>query len=81
MLTVAPVSVLLLGVIGMLVVAFSVARMAAAERRYRGPVTTRPRPPDRAADPAARPARLKLRCAAAARSSAGTTSAAPTRGW
>ena len=39
MLSVAPVSVLLLGVIGMLVVAVSVARMAAAERRYRGPVT------------------------------------------
>jgi hypothetical protein len=39
MLSVAPVSVLLLGVIGMLVVAFSVARMAAEERRYRGPVT------------------------------------------
>ena len=39
MLSVAPVSVLMLGVIGMLVVAFSVARMAAAERRYRGPVT------------------------------------------
>jgi hypothetical protein len=38
MLNVAPVSVLLLGVIGMLVVAFSVARMAAEERRYRGPV-------------------------------------------
>jgi hypothetical protein len=39
MLSVAPVSVLLLGVIGMLVVAVSVARMAAVERRYRGPVT------------------------------------------
>jgi hypothetical protein len=39
MMSVAPVSVLLLGVIGMLVVAFSVARMAAEERRYRGPVT------------------------------------------
>jgi len=39
MMSVAPVSVLLFGVIGMLVVAFSVARMAAAERRYRGPVT------------------------------------------
>jgi hypothetical protein len=39
MLSVAPVSVLLLAVIGMLVVAFSVARMAAEERRYRGPVT------------------------------------------
>ena len=39
MLSVAPVSVLLLGVIGMLVVAVSVARMAAAERRYRGPLT------------------------------------------
>ena len=39
MLSVAPVSVLLLGVIGMLVVAFAVARMAAEERRYRGPVT------------------------------------------
>lgn len=39
MLSVAPVSVLLLGVIGMLVVAFSVAKMAAEERRYRGPVT------------------------------------------
>ena len=38
MMSVAPVSVLLLGVIGMLVVAFSVARMAAEERRYRGPV-------------------------------------------
>ena len=40
MLSVAPASVLLLGVIGMLVVAFSVARMAAEERRYRGPATT-----------------------------------------
>ena len=39
MMSVAPVSVLLLGVLGMLVVAFSVARMAAEERRYRGPVT------------------------------------------
>ena len=39
MLSVAPASVLLLGVIGMLIVAFSVARMAAEERRYRGPVT------------------------------------------
>lgn len=39
MLHVAPVSVLMLAVIGMLVVAFSVARMAAEERRYRGPVT------------------------------------------
>ena len=39
MMSVAPVSVLLLGVIGMLVVAFSVARMAAEERRHRGPVT------------------------------------------
>jgi hypothetical protein len=39
MLSVAPVSVLLLGVIGMLVVAISVAKMAAEERRYRGPVT------------------------------------------
>ena len=39
MLSVAPVSVLLLGVLGMLIVAFSVARMAAAERRYRGPLT------------------------------------------
>jgi hypothetical protein len=39
MLSVAPVSVLVLAVIGMLVVAFSVARMAAEERRYRGPVT------------------------------------------
>jgi hypothetical protein len=39
MLSVAPVSVLLLGVIGMLVVAFGVAKMAAEERRYRGPVT------------------------------------------
>jgi hypothetical protein len=38
MLSVAPVSVLLLGVLGMLVVAFSVARMAVEERRYRGPV-------------------------------------------
>ena len=38
MMSVAPVSVLLLGVIGMLVVACSVARMAAEERRYRGPV-------------------------------------------
>ncbi len=44
MLDVAPVSVLLMGVIGMLVVAFAVARMAAEERRYRGPVTvSRPR--------------------------------------
>ena len=33
MLSVAPASVLLLGVIGMLVVAVSVARMAAMERR------------------------------------------------
>ena len=39
MLSVAPISVLLCGVIGMLVVAFSVARMAVEERRYRGPVT------------------------------------------
>ena len=39
MMSVAPVSVLLLGVLGMLVIAFSVARMAAEERRYRGPVT------------------------------------------
>ena len=39
MLSVAPVSVLLLGVLGMLVVAIAVARMAAEERRYRGPVT------------------------------------------
>jgi hypothetical protein len=39
MLSVAPVSVLLIAVIGMLVVAISVARMAAEERRYRGPVT------------------------------------------
>jgi hypothetical protein len=39
MMDVAPVSVLLLGVIGMLVVAFAVARMAAEERRYRGPLT------------------------------------------
>jgi hypothetical protein len=39
MLSVAPASVLLLGVIGMLVVAFSVARMVAEDRRYRGPVT------------------------------------------
>jgi hypothetical protein len=39
MLSVAPASVLLLGVIGMLVVAFAVAKMAAEERRYRGPVT------------------------------------------
>ena len=39
MLSVAPISVVLCGVIGMLVVAFSVARMAAEERRYRGPVT------------------------------------------
>ena len=38
MMSVAPVSVLLLGVLGMLVVAFSVARMAAEERRHRGPV-------------------------------------------
>ena len=38
MLSVAPVSVLLLGVIGMLVVAFSIVRMAAEERRYRGTV-------------------------------------------
>ena len=49
MLSVAPVSVLLLGVIGMLVVAFSVARMAAEERRYRGPVTVSP--PTRAPAP------------------------------
>lgn len=39
MLDVAPVSVLLLGVFGMLVVAFGVVRMAAEERRARGPVT------------------------------------------
>jgi hypothetical protein len=39
MLAVAPVSVLMIAVIGMLVVAFSVARMAAEERRYRGPVS------------------------------------------
>ena len=39
MLSVAPASVLLLGVIGMLVVAFSLARMAAEERRFRGPAT------------------------------------------
>ena len=36
--SVAPASVLLLGVIGMFVVAFSVARMAAEERRYRRPM-------------------------------------------
>jgi hypothetical protein len=45
MLSVAPVSVLLLGVLGMLVVAFSVARMAVEERRYRGPVTVSHVPP------------------------------------
>jgi len=39
MLSVAPISVLLCGVIGMLVVAFAVVRMAAEERRHRGPVT------------------------------------------
>jgi hypothetical protein len=39
MLSVAPVSVLLIAVIGMLVVAFSVARMTTEERRYRGPLT------------------------------------------
>ena len=39
MLSVAPTSVLLLGVLGMLVVAFSVARMVVEERRYRGPLT------------------------------------------
>jgi len=39
MLSVAPASVLLIGVIGMLIVAFSVVRMAAEERRHRGPVT------------------------------------------
>jgi hypothetical protein len=39
MMSVAPVSVLMLGVIGMLVVAFSVARMTIEERRYRGPLT------------------------------------------
>ena len=44
MLSVAPVSVLMLAVIGMLVVAFSVAKMAAEERRYRGPVTVSRRP-------------------------------------
>ena len=38
MFSVAPVSVVLLGVLGMFVVAFSVARMALEERRYRGPV-------------------------------------------
>jgi hypothetical protein len=50
MLTVAPISVLLLGVLGMFVVAVSVARMAVAERSYRGPVmvarpVTAPRSP------------------------------------
>jgi hypothetical protein len=39
MLSVAPVSVLMIGVIGMLIVAFSVARMTIEERRYRGPLT------------------------------------------
>ncbi len=44
MLSVAPVSVLLLGVIGMLVIAYAVARMAIEERRQHGPVTvSRPR--------------------------------------
>jgi hypothetical protein len=54
MLSVAPVSVLLLGVIGMLVVAFSVARMVAEERRYRGPVSVSrvPRTAPRAPQPA-----------------------------
>jgi hypothetical protein len=53
MLSVAPVSVLLLGVIGMLVVAFSVARMAVEERRYRGPValTRAPQTAPRAPQP------------------------------
>ena len=36
--SVAPASVLLLGVIGMFVIALSVARMAAEERRYRRPM-------------------------------------------
>ena len=39
MMSIAPVSVLLLGVLGMLVVAFSVLRMVAEDRRYRGPIT------------------------------------------
>ena len=53
MLSVAPASVLLIGVIGMLVVAFSVMRMAAEERRYRGPVTVSRTP--QTAPPAPRP--------------------------
>ena len=80
MLSVAPVSVLLLGVIGMLVVAFSVARMAAEERRYRGPVTVARVPQTGAPQPRS-PCTSEHCLAARARSSAGTTSAAPTRGW
>lgn len=46
MFSVAPVSVLLLGLIGMLVIAVSVARMTIEERRYRGPATlVRPEAP------------------------------------
>jgi hypothetical protein len=39
MLSVAPASVLLLGVLGMFVIALGVLRMLAEERRHRGPVT------------------------------------------
>ncbi len=39
MLSVAPASILILGVIGMLVVAFSVARMAVEERKVGRPLT------------------------------------------
>ncbi len=39
MFAVAPVSVLMLGLLGMLVIAVSVARMTLEERRYRGPAT------------------------------------------
>ncbi len=60
MLSVAPASVLLLGVIGMLIVAFSVARMAAEERRYRGPVTVARYAADGAQRPAPPAARLPL---------------------
>jgi hypothetical protein len=54
MLSVAPVSVLLLGVLGMLVVAVSVARMALEERRVHGHGVTARVPAPRSPQPAGR---------------------------
>lgn len=42
MLAAAPMSVLVLGLLGMLVVAFAVTRMTVLERRTRRPVVTEP---------------------------------------